>query len=139
VSNQPSVPQYPQRTVILTISSSNTDTPKGITEFEAARNAKSPSCFNWDSDKCTLSPDRPAKFNFVPSCHRHDFGCTNFEKKNQWNPVNKARTDWNFRTDMLDECAKYKGFSKLAKRALCTVLANKYAEAVFAFNPPTDL
>jgi hypothetical protein len=38
-----------------------TNCRKGITEFEAARNAKSPSCFNWDSDKCTLSPDRPAK------------------------------------------------------------------------------
>jgi len=112
---------------------------KGITEFEAARNAKSPSCFNWDSDKCTLSPDRPASFNFIPSCHRHDFGCTNFERKKQWNPVNKARTDWNFRTDMLGECAKYKGLSKLAKRVLCTVLANKYAQAVFLFNPPTDL
>jgi len=112
-----------------------TNLPQGITEFEAARNAKSPSYFNWSSDKCTLSPDRPAKFD----CHRHDFGCTNFDRKNQWNPVNKARTDWNFRADMLGESAKYEGFGKLAKRALCTVLANKYAEAVSAFNPPTDL
>jgi hypothetical protein len=114
-------------------------TTLGITKFETARNAKSPSCFNWNSDKCTLSPDRPAKFNFIPSCHRHDFGSRNFKAKNQWNPINKVRTDWRFRTDMWDECAKYTGFTKLAKRALCVVLANKYADAVVVFVPPTDL
>lgn len=111
-----------------------------MAKFEAARNAKSPSCFNWNSDKCTLSPDRPANFNFIPSCHRHDFGSRNFKGKNQWNPVNKVRTDWRFRTDMWDECAKYKGsIKKLAKRALCVVVANKYADAVGVFVPPTDL
>jgi hypothetical protein len=110
-----------------------------MSEFQAARNAKSPSCFDWHSNACTLSPDRPLGFNFIPPCQRHDFGDTNFGKKNQWNPVNKARTDWRFRTDMLDVCATYKGLKNLAKRALCTMLANDYANAVVVANPATDL
>lgn len=108
-------------------------------EFQAARNAKSPSCFDWYSDGCTSSPDKPAGFNFIPSCQRHDFGDANFGKKKQWNPVNKARTDWRFRTDLLDYCATYKGLAKLPKRVLCTALANDYANAVVVFDPATDL
>lgn len=117
---------------------SNTHHP-GMAEFQSARNAKSPSCFDWYSNKCTLSPDRPLGFNFIPPCQRHDFGDTNFSKKKQWNPINKARTDWKFRTDMWAVCDKLTGWKNILKRATCMVVANKYADAVVVFNPATDL
>ena len=108
-------------------------------KFQKARNAKNPSCFDWYSNACTLSPDRPLGFNFIPPCQRHDFGDTNFFKKKQWNPVNKARTDWKFRTDMWAVCDKLTGLKNILKRATCMVVANKYADAVVLFNPATDL
>ncbi|KAM0708665.1 hypothetical protein Q7P35_005317 [Cladosporium inversicolor] len=110
-----------------------------MAEFQSARNAKSPSCFDWYYNKCTLSPDRPLGFNFIPPCQRHDFGDTNFSKKKQWNPVNKARTDWKFRTDMWAVCDRLTGWKNVLKRATCMVVANKYADAVVVFNPATDL
>jgi hypothetical protein len=110
-----------------------------MAEFQAARNARSPSCFDWYSNACTLSPDRPLGFNFIPPCQRHDFGDTNFSNKKQWNPVNKARTDWKFRTDMWAVCDKLTGLKNILKRATCMVVANKYADAVVLFNPATDL
>ena len=111
----------------------------GMSVFQSARAAKSPSCFDWYSNACTLSPDRPLGFNFIPPCQRHDFGDTNFAKKNQWNPVNKLRTDWRFRTDMWAVCDKLTGWKNVLKRATCMVVANKYADAVVVFNPATDL
>jgi hypothetical protein len=110
-----------------------------MSEFQSARNAKSPSCFDWYSNKCTLSPDRPLGFDFIPPCQRHDFGDTNFAKKNQWNPVDKARTDWRSRTDMWAVYDKLTGWKDVLKRATCVVVANKYADAVVVFNPATDL
>lgn len=120
-------------------SSQNQHISSGMSEFQSARNAKSPSCFDWYSNKCTLSPDRPLGFDFIPPCQRHDFGDTNFAKKNQWNPVNKARTDWRFRTDMWAVCDKLTGWKNVLKRATCVVVANKYADAVVVFDPATDL
>ena len=120
-------------------SSQNQHISSGMSEFQSARNAKSPSCFDWYSNKCTLSPDRPLGFDFIPPCQRHDFGDTNFAKKNQWNPVNKARTDWRFRTDLWAVCDKLTGWKNVLKRATCVVVANKYADAVVMFDPATDL
>ncbi|GAB7326753.1 hypothetical protein MBLNU13_g10699t1 [Cladosporium sp. NU13] len=110
-----------------------------MAEFQSARNAKSPSCFDWYSNACTLSPDRPLGFNSIPPCQRHDFGDTNFSKRKQWNPVNKLRTDWKFRTDMWAVCDKLTELKNVLKRATCMVVANKYADAVVLFNPVTDL
>jgi hypothetical protein len=110
-----------------------------MSEFQDARNAQSPSCFDWSSDACTLSPDRPLDFDFIPPCQRHDFGNANFKANGQWNLANKASTDWRYRTDMFDVCATYEGLNGLAQRALCTVLANNYAIAVVVANPATDL
>jgi hypothetical protein len=110
-----------------------------MSEFQDARDAKSPSRFDWYSDACTLSPDRPLDFNFIPPCQRHDLGDANFNAKGQWNLANKSRTDWRFREDMLDVCATYKGFKGFAQRGLCTVLANNYALAVLVANPVRDM
>ncbi|KAM0715652.1 hypothetical protein Q7P37_009150 [Cladosporium fusiforme] len=113
-----------------------------ITEFEAARNANNgkgnPTCFIWKSDNCSKSPDRPAGFNFIPPCHRHDFGSRNYKKKNQWNPVSKLRTDTNFLKDMNKVCWDLKGWNKL-KIPLCLATAQEYFKAVVLLNPPTDL
>ncbi|KAL1584855.1 hypothetical protein WHR41_06666 [Cladosporium halotolerans] len=105
-----------------------------ITQFENERNAHGgkdePKCLNWSSDNCSFIWDRPAGFNFIPACHRHDFGTRNFKRKGQWNIVNKVRTDVNFREDMYRECAKYKGLKNVLKKAACVFLANQYADAV---------
>src|ERR687887_562716 len=34
--------------------------------------------FDWSTDFCTFSPDRPLGFNFELSCARHDFGYRNY-------------------------------------------------------------
>lgn len=118
-----------------------TDKPpsKGIEKFEKARNVKSPGCFIWDSDECTVVWDKPRGYNFIPSCHRHDFGDNNLKDKDQWNPVMKFRTDANFHDDMLDECAKYKGWKNAGKRVTCIFLAGVYYTGVTHLNPPIDL
>lgn len=87
----------------------------------------------------TLSPDRPLGFNFIPPCQRQDFGDTNFAAKNQWNPVNKLRTDWRFCTDMWAVCDNFTGWENVLKRATCMVVASKYAIAAVVFHPVTDL
>lgn len=130
--------QIPSRPTFL---STNTYS-SAITEFEAARNANNgkgnPTCFIWSSDNCSKSPDRPAGFNFIPPCHRHDIGSRNYKKKNQWNPVSKLRTDTNFLKDMNKVCWNLKGWAKL-KIPLCLATAQKYFEAVVLLNPPQDL
>lgn len=107
-----------------------------ITQFETERNAHKgkdePKCLNWSSDNCSGIWDKPAGFNFIPACHRHDFGTRNFKRKHQWNIVNKFSTDLNFRTDLLNECAKYTGWKNILKRATCNYLADKYANVVAA-------
>jgi hypothetical protein len=110
-----------------------------MAEFQSARHARSPSCFDWYSNACTFSPDRPLGFNFIPPCQRHDSGDTNSANKIQWNPINKARTDWSSRTDMWAVCDKLTGWKNVLKRATCMVVANKYADAVVVFDPATDL
>jgi hypothetical protein len=110
-----------------------------MSDFQTARKAKSPSCFDWSSDACTLGPDRPLDINFIPSCQRHDFGDTNFRAEGQWNSVNKEKTDGRFRADMLDVCAAHEGLENMAKKALCKVFADQYATAVVVANPATGL
>lgn len=89
-----------------------TSPPKAIAAFEHARTAKKPSCFNWTSDGCTMSPDKPSGFNFLPACHRHDFGDTYLTSRGEWTQANKDRVDDRFRDDMLDVCEGYEGFAK---------------------------
>lgn len=111
-------------------------------EFQSARNANNgkgnPTCFIWSSDNCSNSPDRPAGFNFIPPCQRHDFGSRNYKKKNQWNPVSKLRTDTQFLKDMNKVCWDLKVWNKL-KIPACLIVAQKYFEAVVLLNPPQDL
>src|SRR5688572_9209654 len=48
--------------------------------------------FDWSTDHCSTSPDRPLGFDFRLSCHRHDFGYRNYKVVNRF-PANKARLD----------------------------------------------
>ncbi|KAF2261739.1 hypothetical protein CC78DRAFT_447596, partial [Lojkania enalia] len=98
--------------------------------FEAARNAHNPPTLDWSSDGCSSSPDNPFGFNFVQSCHRHDFGYRNYKKQNRFTTANKARIDDNFKADMYAQCETEGGAFEVAA---CKGVANVYYEAVKEF------
>jgi hypothetical protein len=106
----------------------------GISDFQKARNSKTPSCFIWDSDNCTFSRDRPAGYNFIPACQRHDFGTRNYKKKDQWNYVSKFRTDNQLLKDTTKVCRDLKGWDKI-KIPHCLTYAGIYYAAVRQANP----
>jgi hypothetical protein len=99
-----------------------------MAQFQAARNANSPSCFDWSSDGCSDSPDNPLGFNFLPSCERHDFGYRNYKDEGRF-PAYKARIDSNFKKDMDNYCATLNAIEKAA----CDGVAEIYYEAVKEF------
>nr|BAB70714.1 p15 [Helicosporium sp. HN1] len=101
-----------------------------IAQFEAARNAQNPSTLDWSSDGCSSSPDDPFGFDFLSSCHRHDFGYRNYKKQNRFTAPNKARIDTNFKTDMYNQCNTE---SNIFTRAACKAVADIYYEAVKTF------
>ncbi|KAF2477757.1 uncharacterized protein BDR25DRAFT_330420 [Lindgomyces ingoldianus] len=76
-----------------------------ISQFEAARNAKDPSTLEWSSDGCSDSPDNPLGFNFLPSCHRHDFGYRNYKIQSRFTSSAKANIDNNFKSDLYNHFA----------------------------------
>ena len=99
-----------------------------ISAFQSARNAKSPACFDWSSDNCSSSPDRPAGFNFVPSCQRHDFGYRNTKKQGRFTAL-KPRIDTNFKNDMYNVCKQFTGLDSW-KGVECRAIADIYYTAV---------
>lgn len=84
--------------------------------------------FNWTTDLCSNSPDRPLGFDFRLSCTRHDFGYRNYKAMNQFD-ANKARIDDAFYFDMKQICAEHGGISK----STCDGLAWTYYQAVKQF------
>ncbi|PGH31654.1 hypothetical protein GX50_05548 [[Emmonsia] crescens] len=100
-----------------------------MAQFTAARNANDPSSLNWDSDGCSKSPDNPG-FNFLPSCHRHDFGYRNYKAQDRFTKDNKKNIDKKFRDDLYDECAKEKDDGK---EEGCKDIADIYYWAVSNF------
>ncbi|EEP76816.1 hypothetical protein UREG_01665 [Uncinocarpus reesii 1704] len=100
-----------------------------ITTFQSHRNAKQPSCFDWSSDNCTSSPDKPVGFNFIPSCQRHDFGYRNTKKQGRFNETIRKRIDDMFKSDLYKECSQYSGWESW-KGVKCREIANVYYEAV---------
>jgi hypothetical protein len=84
--------------------------------------------FDWSTDFCSASPDKPLGFDFRLSCHRHDFGYRNFKKLNAF-PANKARLDNAFHADLKALCAKYSAVPKKS----CLALAWTYYQAVKKF------
>ncbi|RMZ80764.1 hypothetical protein DV738_g2705, partial [Chaetothyriales sp. CBS 135597] len=98
-----------------------------ITEFESRRNAQDPAELDWSSDGCSSSPDNPLGFNFVPSCHRHDFGYRNYKAQDRFTDANKARIDLNFKNDLDNQC-ETESFE-----SACHALAEVYYQAVKEF------
>ncbi|RJQ82923.1 phospholipase [Pseudonocardiaceae bacterium YIM PH 21723] len=80
--------------------------------------------FDWTSDGCTLAPDRPLGFNFLPACLRHDFGYGNYKRQGRFDEDVRKDIDDNFRDDLYDIC-----HGNLA----CVLVANIYYAAVRAF------
>lgn len=108
------------QTIITNIPSPN----PALETFTLARRAQSPSCFNWTSDGCTKSPDKPGGFDFLPACHRHDFGDIYLKTRGEWIPENKLKVDDMFREDMFSVCEKKEGLEKGACRGLAEVYRN---------------
>ncbi len=82
--------------------------------------------FDWSTDYCSASPDRPLGFDFRLPCQRHDFGYRNFKRLNAF-PANKSRIDDAFYYDLKQACARY------AARNTCLSTAWTYYQAVKRF------
>ena len=84
--------------------------------------------FDWSTDFCSTSPDRPLGFDFRLPCWRHDFGYRNYKAVGQF-PANKSRIDDSFYFDLRAKCATYNIFV----RGSCYSLAWTYYQAARAF------
>ncbi len=106
-----------------------------ISTFLAARGARRPGCFDWNSDGCSWAPDGFGAFNFKPACYRHDFGYRNTKVKRTFNPAMKDRIDRKFKSDMDEICSKERNF--LVRKA-CQFAAGRYYNAVKEFGKRDD-
>ncbi|RYO85632.1 hypothetical protein DL762_002190 [Monosporascus cannonballus] len=97
-----------------------------LSEFLAARDARSPPGLDWSSDGCTSSPDNPFGFDFEPACLRHDFGYRNYKAQGRFE-AGKAAIDRKFRADLYSQCAAE------GARAVCEATAEVYYRAVVLF------
>jgi len=84
--------------------------------------------FDWSTDNCSASPDRPLGFDFRLSCQRHDFGYRNYHLENEFD-ANKPRVDDAFYADLKTKCRSYSAFVRPA----CYSLAWTYYQAVRVF------
>ncbi|KFH42560.1 hypothetical protein ACRE_067260 [Hapsidospora chrysogenum ATCC 11550] len=98
-----------------------------LPQFTARRNARDPPTLDWSTDGCTSSPDNPLGFDFVPACHRHDFGYHNFRDQGRFTESNKLRIDNQFKKDLYFQCQSE------SPRFICNGLAEVYYAAVRAF------
>jgi hypothetical protein len=85
--------------------------------------------FDWNTDFCSASPDRPLGFDFTLSCHRHDFGYRNYKAAGAFSDANKNLVDSAFYADLKRKCA---GYSAVVRPA-CLSLAWTYYQAVSIF------
>jgi hypothetical protein len=81
--------------------------------------------FDWSTDLCSGSPDRPLGYDFEMPCRRHDFGYRNYKAVDLFR-VNKDHVDSAFLFDMRQVCAEYEGVQGTA----CERLAWSYYQAV---------
>jgi len=84
--------------------------------------------FDWSTDYCSASPDKPLGFDFTLSCWHHDFGYRNYKAIGAF-PANKDRIDNMFYADLKRKCATY----STVVRPSCYSLAWTYYEAVHNF------
>lgn len=83
--------------------------------------------FDWSSDGCSSSPDRPFGFDFTAACWRHDFGYRNFLHGLALDPTSerKAAIDARLGTDLDTICRRHALW-----RRLCGQVAHLYVWAV---------
>ncbi|KAF2266277.1 hypothetical protein CC78DRAFT_597171 [Lojkania enalia] len=84
---------------------------------------------DWTSDGCSSSPDHPFRFNFLPSCQRHDFAYRNYYKQGRFNEETREKLDINLYDDLLNECAK----DSSGLESFCKGLAVLYFQTVRVF------
>ncbi|GAA3572233.1 phospholipase [Nonomuraea rosea] len=84
--------------------------------------------FDWSTDLCSGSPDRPFGFDFRMACRRHDFGYRNYKAVHRFLP-NKEHVDSAFLADLRQVCAGY----GRAAGSTCDGLAWSYYQAVRRF------
>jgi hypothetical protein len=84
--------------------------------------------FDWSTDYCSASPDKPLGFDFTLSCWHHDFGYRNYKAVGQF-PANKDRIDNMFYADLKRVCTTYSSIVRPA----CYSLAWTYYQAVHNF------
>jgi hypothetical protein len=76
-----------------------------LSNFENTRNSRTHADqLDWSSDGCSWSPDRPIGFDFLPGCHRHDFGYRNYKKQGRFSEANRKRIDDNLYSDLKSVC-----------------------------------
>lgn len=81
--------------------------------------------FDWSTDLCSWSPDKPFGFDFTGPCRRHDFNYRNFKGTGIFDAGSKATIDSAFSADMKAECATHNAFTRPA----CLAAAAIYYEA----------
>jgi|SRR4051812_16557855 hypothetical protein len=84
--------------------------------------------FDWSTDYCSDSPDKPLGFDFTLPCWHHDFGYRNWKAAGKF-PANKDRVDNMFYADLKRKCATHSSVAQ----ASCYSLAWTYYQAVHYF------
>jgi hypothetical protein len=84
--------------------------------------------FDWTTDYCTDSPDRPLGYDFTLSCAHHDFGYRNYKAAGLF-AANKDRLDTMLYDDLQRKCATYTSILQPP----CYSLAWTYYQAVHVF------
>ena len=84
--------------------------------------------FDWSTDYCTASPERPLGYDFTLACWHHDFGYRNYKAMGRF-AANRDRLDVVFYADLRRVCATY----RLVLQPACYSVAWTYYEAVHIF------
>ncbi|KAL2274598.1 hypothetical protein FJTKL_03092 [Diaporthe vaccinii] len=85
------------------------------------------------SDGCTKAPDDIGTWDFLPACHRHDFGIRNYLEQGRLNKTTKRRIDDQFLKDLKHECNTH----TITRRA-CKRVAELYYDIVKRIDPDKD-
>ncbi|AEV83516.1 hypothetical protein ACWT_2925 [Actinoplanes sp. SE50] len=102
--------------------------------WNTARQAPDEYHFDWGTDYCSASPDRPLGFDFRLPCWRHDFGYRNYKKAGELS-ANKNRLDAAFHADLRRTCATY----RRPVRPACYTLAWVYYQGAAIFGSLTRI
>jgi phospholipase A2-like protein len=85
--------------------------------------------FDWSTDFCSNSPDKPLGFDFTGPCRRHDFNYRNFKATGIFTSTNRLTIDNAFLADMRAVCKPY----SFLVEASCNGIADTYYSAVRTF------